>query len=141
MSAATTGDTVQVHYKGQLTDGTVFDDSHDRDPLQFTLGAEQVISGFENAITGMEPGDQKRVEVAPDEGYGPRRDDMILQAKPEQFQDKEPEVGDRFQLQTQEGRTINAVVADVSDQSVTLDANHPLAGRDLVFDIELVKIV
>lgn len=141
MSTATLGDTVQVHYKGQLTDGTVFDDSHDRDPLQFTLGEKQVIQGFEKAITGMQPGDTKQVAIDPDEGYGQRRPDLMLSMGPDQFGDRTPEVGDQYQLQTQDGQTIRATVAEVKDEMVMLDANHPLAGRQLLFDIELVNIV
>lgn len=142
MAQAKNGDTVRVNYTGKLTDGTVFDSSADRDPLQFTVGAGQVIPGFDNAVVGMNEGDKKSVEVSAEEAYGNRRDDLLVSVDRKEFpNDLEPQVGQRLQAKTSEGNTTVVKVAKVEDDSVTLDANHPLAGEKLAFDIELVQIV
>jgi FKBP-type peptidyl-prolyl cis-trans isomerase 2 len=141
MTKAKHGDTVRVHYTGKLEDGTVFDSSRQRDPLQVTLGSGQVISGFERALEGMSPGDSKSVAVPPAEGYGDRQDDRIIQYDRSRLPaGAAPEVGQQVQLQSQDGSQIPAVVTRVSESSITLDANHPLAGRDLTFELELVEI-
>lgn len=135
------GDTVQVHYTGKLDDGTVFDTSEEREPLQFTLGAEQVIPGFEEAVSDMDVGEKKSVTIPVNKAYGPRQDEMVFLVPQEQFpEDIEPQEGQQLQLQHPSGQTLVAVVTDVSQQGVTLDANHPLAGQDLTFDLELVGI-
>jgi peptidylprolyl isomerase len=140
MSEAQQGDTVRVHYTGTLADGTVFDTSRDTDPLEFTIGAGQVIPGFDTAVSGMAPGQEKRVVIAPDDAYGERRDDLLVAVERERFPaDIEPQVGQQFQM-TQEGNTYLVTVRDVSDDAVTLDLNHPLAGEDLTFELELVEI-
>jgi peptidylprolyl isomerase len=139
MSEAQKNDTVQIHYTGKLNDGTVFDSSRDGDPLQFTLGANQVIPGFENAVVGMEVGDSKTVEIPVDQAYGERREDLVLEVTLDQFP-AAPEIGQRFELRTQSGQAIPATVAAVNDSHATLDANHPLAGQPLTFDLELVAI-
>jgi len=141
MPGAVSGDTVKVHYTGKLEDGTVFDSSRERDPLQFTLDEGQLIPGFEQAVHGMEQGQTRTVEIKPEDGYGERSEDAVLQIKRDHMpEDLDPDVGDQLQLQSGSGRPFQAVVTEVSDEAVTLDANHPLAGQTLVFDIELVEI-
>ncbi len=141
MAEAKSGKQVTVHYTGKLTDGTVFDSSQGRQPLGFTLGEGQVISGFEQAVEGMSPGEKKTVTIPSDQAYGPRREDMVVQVNKEQFPDDvDPEVGQQFQIGAENGQTFTAEVTDVQDDAVTLDANSPLAGKDLVFEIELVNV-
>lgn len=140
MEQAKSGDTVKVHYTGKLEDGTVFDSSRGRDPLEFELGAGQVIPGFEEAVAGMKPGEEKSVTIPADEAYGPRRDEMVVKVDREQFPDHiEPQPGQQLQM-VQNGQAMVVTVQDVSEENVILDANHPLAGKDLNFDLELVKI-
>jgi peptidylprolyl isomerase len=140
MAQAQTGDTVRVHYTGRLDGGEVFDSSRGRDPLEFTLGGGQVIAGFDEAVTGMEPGDEKTVTIPAAQAYGPRRDEMSGEVPRAQFPpDIDPQVGQQLQMQ-QEGQTFVVTVTEVSDEVVRLDANHPLAGKDLTFDLELVGI-
>lgn len=140
MEQARSGDTVKVHYTGKLEDGTVFDSSRGRDPLEFQLGAGQVIPGFEEAVAGMKPGEEKSVTIPADEAYGPRRDEMVVKVDREQFPDHiEPQPGQQLQM-VQNGQAMVVTVQDVSEENVILDANHPLAGKDLNFDLELVKI-
>jgi len=141
MAEAKNGDTVRIHYTGTLDDGSVFDSSEGQEPLEFTLGSGEVIPGFEAAIQGMQPGDKKEVTIASDDAYGAHRSDWVLEIGREDFPDNiEPEVGQQLQL-SQEGQSFVVTVTDVSDASVTLDANHPLAGKDLTFELELVEIV
>ncbi len=142
MSQAKQGDTVRVHYTGKLKDGKVFDSSRQRDPLELTLGAGQVIPGFERAIEGMTPGDSKSVDVPAGEAYGQRQDDKVVDFQRSALPpDTDMHVGQRVQLETRDGHAVAAVVAGVSESTVTVDVNHPLAGKDLVFDLELVEIV
>ncbi len=142
MAQAKNGDTVKVHYTGKLNDGTVFDTSTDRDPLQFTIGQGQVIPGFEQAVVGMNSGESKTTKVSADKAYGPHRKEMVLVIERSQLPvDLKPKVGQQLQSRQADGRTIRVMVTDVSESSVTLDANHPLAGKDLTFDIQLVEIV
>jgi peptidylprolyl isomerase len=141
MSQAKPGDVVAVHYTGKLPDGSVFDSSRERQPLQFQLGERQIIPGFENAVVGMAPGDSKSVSIPADDAYGPRRDDLVIQLERSAVPaGMDPQVGQRLQLQTPSGDPVPAQVVDVSDEALTVDANHPLAGRDLEFEIELVEI-
>lgn len=141
MAQAKEGNTVHVHYTGKLEDGTVFDSSRDRQPLEFTLGEGSVISGFESAVVGMEAGQTKTATIEPEEGYGERRDDMVLQVESDQLPEGlDPEVGQQLQLQLQNGQQVPVVVTDVTNGTVTIDANHPLAGETLQFDIELVNV-
>ncbi|MBE9514547.1 MAG: peptidylprolyl isomerase [Chloroflexi bacterium] len=135
------GDTVQVHYTLKLEDGTVFDTSIGGDPLQFTIGDGQLIPGFEQAVVGMSPGESKTVEIPADEAYGPYLEELVMVVDRDQLpEDLQPEVGQQLQIRQPDGQTILVKVIDVSESSVTLDANHPLAGEDLTFDIELVEI-
>lgn len=139
MAHATKGDTVRIHYTGRLDDGTVFDSSEGRDPLEFVLGAGQVIPGFDEAVTGMEQGEEKTVTIAADQAYGPRRDELLINVgRSEMPSGIEPQVGQRLQMSTPDGQTFQVTVTQTSEEMVVLDANHPLAGRDLTFDIELV---
>ncbi|MCK8519256.1 FKBP-type peptidyl-prolyl cis-trans isomerase [Methanoculleus sp. 7T] len=142
MAQAKEGDTVKVHYTGKLEDGTVFDTSTERDPLEFTIGEGEVISGFEQAVVGMAPGEKKTATIPPEEAYGPHRDDMTLTVDRDQFpEDIEPQPGQQLRVQQSDGRAAIVTISEVSESTVTLDANHPLAGRSLMFDIQLVDIV
>jgi len=142
MSKAKAGDTVKVHYTGKLTSGTVFDSSQGRDPLEFVIGAHQVIPGFENAVEGMSVGDKEEVNIPVDEAYGPVRPELISSIdKNEVPDDIDFEVGKPIQVMDAEGNKFVVMVTDISDSHVTLDGNHPLAGKELVFDIELMEIV
>lgn len=141
MSKVKEGDTVKVHYTGKLKDGSIFDSSEEREPLEFTLGQGQLIPGFEKAVEGMEVGDSTTVDIPSDDAYGERREDLELEVSKSDLPDNiEPEVGMQLQMQQQEnGRAIPVQITAVEDDYVMLDANHPLAGKDLTFDIELVE--
>ena len=141
MAKAKEGDTVHVHYTGKLKDGTVFDTSQDREPLSFTIGEQRVIPGFEKAVVGMEPGDTKKEELSPEQAYGEHREDMVMELERDQLPDNlEPKVGQQLQLRMQNGQEVPVVITELGEESVTIDANHPLAGKNLVFEIELVEI-
>ncbi|MDZ5698094.1 MULTISPECIES: FKBP-type peptidyl-prolyl cis-trans isomerase [Phyllobacteriaceae] len=142
MSQAKTGDVVRVHYKGKLTDGTEFDSSEGRDPLEFQLGGGQIIPGLEKSVEGMETGEKSTVTIPADEAYGPRDERQVQTVPRTAFPDDlDLKIGASLQATTQDGRQIPLTVVEMDDQEVTVDANHPLAGRDLVFDLELVEIV
>jgi len=137
-----TGDTVKVHYTGSLSDGHIFDSSVDREPLQFTVGARQVVPGFEDAVLGMSPGESKTALLPADQAYGERDNRLVVRVSKSQFPpNMNVKLNDRLQMQSSEGRVMNVVVAEIADDSVVLDGNHFLAGKDLTFDIELVEIV
>ncbi|RMF76719.1 MAG: peptidylprolyl isomerase [Chloroflexi bacterium] len=141
MTQAKSGDTVTVHYTGTLADNTVFDSSINREPLTFTLGQKQVIPGFEDGIIGMTVGETRSIKIPAEQAYGPRREEMMLQVPRNQFPpDSDPQVGQQFEIQQGNGQSVPVVVAAVAGEVVTLDANHPLAGQDLTFEIELLKI-
>lgn len=141
MSQAKSGDTVKIHYTGTLDDGTEFDSSAGREPLEFSLGSGQVIAGFDNAVEGMAVGDSKTVTLPPDEAYGDRHEKLLQQVpKTSLPDDMKPEVGMALQTQSPDGQVMNLVIADISEESITVDANHPLAGQALTFAIELVEI-
>ena len=135
------GDLVSVHYSGRLDDGTLFDSSEGREPLAFTLGAGQVVAGFDAAVDGMELGESKTVRLPPEAAYGAHREELVLtvprQALPD---DVRPELGQTVELGLQGGGTVEARVVDVADDALTLDANHPLAGQALTFDLRLVDL-
>lgn len=142
MTQAKKGDTVKVHYTGKLKDGTVFDSSQGREPLQFTIGSGQVIPGFEEAVTGMAPQESKTADIPADQAYGARHEEMVMEVPREQVPpDIQPEVGQRLQVGMQGGQPIVVTITEVGETNITLDANPPLAGKDLIFDIELVEIV
>ena len=141
MAQAKTGDTVKVHYTGKLEDGTVFDTSNNRDPLQFTIGENQIIPGFEEAVVGMKPGESRTAKIPTDKAYGPHRKEMVMVVNRNQFPaDMEPKVDQQLQIRQDDGGRIVVTVTEVSESSVTLDANHPLAGKDMTFDIQLMEI-
>ena len=133
------GDRVRVHYTGRLEGGQVFDTSREGEPLEFTVGADDIIQGFSEAVRGMRVGESKTVEVAPDDAYGPRRDGLVTSIPRGQTQfPVEPQVGMRFGLPLEDGGQLEVVVTEVTDTHVTIDGNHPLAGQKLIFDVELV---
>ena len=141
MAAAKTGDTVKVHYTGRLEDGTEFDSSTGREPLEFKLGDGEVIPGFEQAVEGMDVDESKTVMIPADDAYGQRRDDLVMDVGRSEFPEGvDPEVGQRFRVRQKDGHEITVVVTDVGESQVTLDANHPLAGKDLTFEIQLVAV-
>lgn len=141
MSHAKSGDTVQIHYTGTLQDGTTFDSSQGREPLAFEVGSGQIIAGLDKALPGMAVGDTKKVDVPCDEAYGQPNPDMRHAVPREGIPDDIPlEVGGRLQMQTQDGQVVPVTVIDVNEEQVTLDANHPLAGQDLTFEIEVVGV-
>lgn len=142
MVQAKSGDTVKIHYTGKLDDGTIFDSSANREPLEFILDSGQVIPGFDSAVMGMAPGESKTEKIPMDQAYGPYRVEMVIEVNKQQLPpDLEPEVGQQLQIQQTNGQIIPVYVTEVNDSTVTLDANHPLAGQDLTFDIQLVEIV
>lgn len=141
MQQAKAGDTVRVHYHGRLNDGSTFDSSEGREPLEFTVGQGQVIPGFDNALVGMNVGEKKTVNIPVGEAYGEASNDMILEFPLTDFPDDvKPEVGMDLQMSDNEGHIFPVTVKEVKESSVVLDANHPLAGKDLTFEIELVEI-
>jgi peptidylprolyl isomerase len=141
MSAtAKDGDRVRVHYTGRLEDGQVFDSSRGGEPLEFTVGAGEVIPGFDEAVRGMGVGETKTVEIEPEDAYGPRRDGLVATIERERAQfPVEPQVGMSLALPLQDGNQIEVVVTEVTPEHVTIDGNHPLAGEKLIFDVELVE--
>lgn len=141
MAQVKAGDTVKVHYHGKLTDGTTFDSSEGREPLQFVVGQGHVIKGFDNALVGMTIGDKKTVNIPVDEAYGPANPENMLEFPKSDFPEgAEPAVGMQMNLSDNQGNVFPVIIAEVKEDSVVLDANHVLAGKDLVFDIELVEI-
>lgn len=141
MQQAKSGDTVKVHYHGKLTDGTTFDSSEGRDPLEFKVGSGSVIRGFDEGVTGMSVGDKKTVHIPADDAYGQKDAGMVVEFPIANFPpDMKPEVGMQLQMTNGSGQVIPVVIQEVGDDTVMLDANHPLAGQDLIFDIELVDI-
>lgn len=140
MAAARQGNTVKIHYTGKMDDGTVFDSSEGSDPLEFTLGQGQVIPGFENGVLGMEVGDSRTLNIPMDQAYGPHQDDGEFEIDRAELPDSIPlEVGMRLQS-NQGGRTVVVTIVEFDDSKVKMDANHPLAGKDLIFDIQLVEL-
>jgi peptidylprolyl isomerase len=141
MQEAKNGDQVKVHYHGRLDDGTTFDSSEGRDPLQFQVGAGQVIKGFDDGVLGMKEGDKKTIHIPVHEAYGEKSQDMVIEFPRNQFPpDMNPEIGMQLNLRGQDGRNFPVVISDVKLDVVVLDGNHPLAGKDLIFDIEMVEI-
>jgi FKBP-type peptidyl-prolyl cis-trans isomerase 2 len=141
MQQAKQGDTVKVHYHGRLTDGTTFDSSSGREPLEFQVGSGQVIKGFDDGVTGMGIGEKKTIQIPVHEAYGEKDENMVVEFPKSNFPpDLKPEVGMQLNMTNGSGQVIPVVVVGIGEDSVTLDANHPLAGQDLIFDIELVEI-
>ncbi|MEO9003513.1 MAG: peptidylprolyl isomerase [Ginsengibacter sp.] len=141
MSKAKNGDNVKVHYNGKLTTGEQFDSSEGKEPLAFTVGAGQMIKGFDEAIPGMAVGEKKTINIAPENAYGHKNEEAIVEFPKSNIPgDMKLEPGMKLQLRNQEGQPIPVTVAEVKEDVVILDANHELAGKELVFDIELVEI-
>ncbi len=141
MQQVKTGDTVKVHYHGRLTDGTTFDSSEGREPLEFEVGSGMVIKGFDDGLIGMSVGDKKTVQIPVEDAYGPADPQMVLEFPINRFpEDMKPEVGMQLTMTNESGQNFPVVIAEVNGDTVLLDGNHPLAGEDLVFDLELVDI-
>lgn len=134
------GSQVKVHYTGRLDNGQVFDSSQDREPLEFTMGQGQLIPGFEVAVTGLQAGDKKTVTIAAEDAYGQRQDELLFAVDRAQLPDHiQPEVGQQLQV-NQDGQTTVVTISDLTETTITLDANHPLAGENLTFDLEVVEV-
>ncbi len=141
MQQVKNGDTVKVHYHGRLTDGTTFDSSAGRQPLEFEVGSGMVIKGFDDGVTGMAVGDKKTISIPAEEAYGTRQEEMVIEFPITNFPpDIKPELGMTLNMHTENGQELPVVITGISEEAITLDANHPLAGHELVFDLELVDI-
>jgi FKBP-type peptidyl-prolyl cis-trans isomerase 2 len=135
------GDTIKVHYHGKLSDGTTFDSSEGREPLEFEVGSGTVIAGFDEGVTGMKVGEKKTINIPVDNAYGQKQDDLVMEFPKDRFpEDMTPEVGMQLNMSNGAGQNIPVVIREVMETAVMLDANHPLAGQDLTFDLELVEI-
>ena len=142
MTTVKKGNTVRVHYTGTLDDGSVFDSSKEKEPLEFTLGQRQIIPGFEEAVMGMKVGETKSIHITAENAYGLHRDELVVDVPLDQLpQDLNLEVGRKLQMRQTSGQSIVVTVIGISEKEVTLDANHALAGQDLKFEIELIEIV
>jgi len=142
MTQAQSGDRVKVHYTGRLADGTIFDTSMQREPLEFTLGGGDILPGFEQAVLGMTAGEAKTITIPAAQAYGPHQPARVLEIERHHLPpDLHPALGQHLHLQRQDGGTIDVVVTALTEGHVTLDANHPLAGHDLTFDLQLVEIL
>lgn len=142
MASAAIGNTVRVHYTGRLADGSVFDTSVGREPLEFTIGDGRLIPGFEKAVIGMNAGETKTIILSPEEAYGPYLEELTADVDISQFPAHiKPEVGLHLQIRQDNGSFIDVIITKISGSTVTLDANHPLAGKELTFDIELLEIL
>lgn len=141
MEQVKNGDTVKVHYHGRLEDGTTFDSSEGRSPLEFEVGAGNVIKGFDDGVLGMSIGEKKTIHIPAEDAYGPSVPENIIEFPRTQFPaDMQPETGMQLNLRSQDGQNFPVVITEVRDEIVILDANHPLAGKALIFDVELVEI-
>jgi peptidylprolyl isomerase len=141
LSKVKDGDTVKVHYTGSLKDGSVFDSSEGKDPLEFTIGMGQLIPGFEKAVKGMEKGDSSTVTIPVDEAYGEPREDLVINVPKDNLPDDvTPEIGMQLQVNQPDGQAVPVRITAIEEEEIILDANHPLAGQDLVFTIEVVEI-
>ena len=142
MNQAKKGDKVKVHYHGKLTNGETFDSSSGREPLEFEVGSGSVIKGFDEGVAGMQVGEKKTINIPVDEAYGPRSDDMLIEFPKDRLpEDMKLEQGMEVMMSNGTGQNIPVVITEIKDDCVILDANHPLAGEDLIFDIELIEIV
>lgn len=142
MSQVKKGDKIKVHYHGKLTSGETFDSSEGRAPLEFEVGGGMVIKGFDEGVTGMSVGEKKTINIPYNEAYGPRNPEMVIEIPKERFpQDLEIEIGMPFMMSDQQGQQFQVTVVEIKETAVMLDANHPLAGQDLVFDLELIEII
>ena len=141
MSQAKMGDKVKIHYTGSLKDGKIFDSSKEKEPLGFTIGEKMVIPGFENAVIGMTVGETKKVSLPPADAYGDHQKTLVVVVERSQLPPNiDPKVGMILHAQTNDGRSSDVTIIDITDEAATLDANHPLAGQELIFDLELVEV-
>jgi FKBP-type peptidyl-prolyl cis-trans isomerase 2 len=141
MQQAKKGDKVKVHYHGKLTNGNTFDSSEGREPLEFEIGSGMVIAGFDDGVTGMVIGEKRTINIPADQAYGPKQEEMIMEFPKDRFPaDMVPEVGMQLNMSNGSGQNFPVVIVEVKEAVVVLDANHPLAGEELVFDLELVEI-
>ncbi|MEW6001557.1 MAG: peptidylprolyl isomerase [Nitrospirota bacterium] len=142
MATVKEGDTVRVHYRGKLEDGTVFDSTEDRGPREFTVGKNELLATFEQGVIGMSPGESKTIRIPMEEAYGPRNEERVFvfdrKRAPEGF---DPDVGQGVQMYRADGLPVTVTVVDKTEKSFIMDSNHPLAGKDLIFDIKLVEIL
>ena len=142
MSEVKNGDKVKIHYTGKLKDGSIFDSSEGREPLEFTVGGNMVVPGFENGVIGMKKGENKTISISPEEAYGEHNAEKVSVVERTQLpKDMEPEVGMALQATAQDGSVVPVAITEVNEETITVDANHPLAGKELMFDLELVEIV
>ncbi len=142
MQQAKKGDKVKVHYHGKLTSGETFDTSSGREPLEFEVGSGSVIKGFDEGVAGMEVGEKRTINIPVEEAYGARSEDMMIEFPKDRFpQDMQIEEGMQLMMSNGSGQNIPVIVTEIKESFVILDANHPLAGEDLIFDIELIEIV
>ena len=141
MTQAKKGDTIKMNFTGKTEEGNVFGTTEGKEPLEFKLGEGQLIPGVENAIEGMNEGDKKTVELTPEKGYGDRKQELVQEVEKEKFPtDIEPEVGQMFEIPQPNGQKMLVTIADMSDDKITLDGNHPLAGKKLTFDLEVLEV-
>ena len=142
MAQVKSGDKIKVHYHGKLTNGETFDSSAGREPLEFEVGSGMVIPGFDDGVTGMTVGEKKTVNIPFAEAYGPKNPEMVIEMPKDRFpEDMQVEVGMPLMMNDQQGQQFQVTIVEIKDDAVMLDANHPLAGQDLIFDLELVEIV
>jgi peptidylprolyl isomerase len=142
MAQAKAGDKVRVHYKGQLSDGTIFDSSLEREPIEFILGQDTVIPGFEDAVIGMEAGESKDVSIRPEEGFGEYSEDLVVNIEKTILPPEiNPELGMQLEVSSEEETPRVFTIADIAEDSITLDGNHPLAGKEIAFKITLLEIL
>ena len=142
MAQVKSGDKIKVHYHGKLTNGETFDSSAGREPLEFEVGSGMVIPGFDDGVTGMNVGEKKTVNIPFTEAYGPKNPEMVIEMPKDRFpEDMQVEVGMPLMMSDQQGQQFQVTIVEIKEEAVMLDANHPLAGQDLIFDLELVEIV
>jgi len=138
---AQAGNKVKVHYKGTLNNGTIFDDSYNREPLEFTIKSGMVIAGFDESVIGMSVGEKKTIHISAEDAYGHRSDDLIIEFKKENIPDElKIEVGDTMQLQLDSQQIVDVLVLEIKENIIVFDANHKLADQDLIFEIELISV-
>jgi peptidylprolyl isomerase len=141
MTKAKTGDKVKVHFTGYLEDGTVFGSTMDEEPFEFTIGEKNMLPGFENAVVGMQKGDIKTITLSPEDAYGPHKKELVSVMEKSGFPKEIPlEAGKRLRVRTQDGKYVIVTIKDITDDSIVIDENDPLAGKTLTFKIELVEI-
>jgi len=142
MAQAKSGDTVRIHYSGFLMDGTIFDSSLEGEPFEFTLGDGSVIPGFDAGLLGMTEGDEKTLAIPPESAYGARDEGLVAEIERTQIPPEiDPQVGAILQITSQEGDASNVIITEVTDNAITLDGNHPLAGQELIFEVKLLEVV